>query len=83
MYHHAFTGGEIRSLLHENSFAVREIIPLAALEDREDWQRSGESAAPNLVCGGTFCNLRATGWLILVEALSPVLSRAEAKCYAA
>ncbi len=70
MYHHSFTRGEINSLLRENAFAVREMIPLAPLENQPGNTPFATGDSPGLVCRGLFRNWRATGWLILAEAVS-------------
>ncbi len=72
MYHHSFTRGEIRRLLRNCGFQIREMIPLAPLDDRKTGPTAGGSSGPaELTCRGWFCNLRATGWLILAEASCP------------
>jgi len=67
MYHHSFTRREIKALLCGYGFAVRELIPLAPLNDRD--LSSPESDVPrDLACRGWLRHWRATGWLILAEA---------------
>jgi ubiquinone/menaquinone biosynthesis C-methylase UbiE len=69
MYHHAFTSGEIRRLLHECRFVVQEMIPLAALATGPDLEPPTVCDwPPDLACRGLFQNLRATGWILLAEA---------------
>jgi ubiquinone/menaquinone biosynthesis C-methylase UbiE len=77
MYHHAFTRGEIRCLLEESGFAIREMIPLAPLGDCDGSVRSAARQAPDLVCRGWFRHWRATGWLILAEAVRAESSAAQ------
>jgi ubiquinone/menaquinone biosynthesis C-methylase UbiE len=70
IYHHSFTRTEVKRLLHDCGFTIREMIPLAPLDDRRvSATASGRDGTPDLRCRGRFCNLRATGWLVLVEAL--------------
>jgi ubiquinone/menaquinone biosynthesis C-methylase UbiE len=67
MYHHSFTRREIKALLRRCGFAIRDVIPLAPMDDRD--LGSQESDAPqDLVCRGWLRHWRATGWLILAEA---------------
>lgn len=70
MYHHPFTGGEIRALLNESGFRICEMIPLAA-RDRQESAPTATQAGPtsDLICRGWFRSFRATGWLILAEAI--------------
>jgi SAM-dependent methyltransferase len=68
LYHHAFTPREIRRLLCECRFVVREMIPLAPLDTRADAALpAGHDSSPDLECRGLFPNLRATGWMVLAQ----------------
>jgi ubiquinone/menaquinone biosynthesis C-methylase UbiE len=70
LYHHPFTSVEIRRLLRECEFVDREMIPLAPLDTGSDVAPpTVDDASSNLVCRGLFRNLRATGWMILAEAV--------------
>jgi SAM-dependent methyltransferase len=70
MYHHPFTRGEIRRLLGGCGFTIREMIALAPPDGRnESAAATASEGAPDYRCSGWFCNLRATGWLILLVAL--------------
>jgi ubiquinone/menaquinone biosynthesis C-methylase UbiE len=70
MYHHSFTRSEVKRLLRDCGFKIRETIPLAPLHEREICTTTGAGQhTADLTCRGWFRNLRATGWLILAEAL--------------
>ncbi|MGE5194143.1 MAG: class I SAM-dependent methyltransferase [Deltaproteobacteria bacterium] len=79
MYHHSFTRGELRRLLRDCGFKIREMIPLAPLDDRKVSAAAGlPDRTADLKSRGWFCNLRATGWLVLAETLRSEDSAARA-----
>jgi len=67
MFHHAFSLREVRHLLSDCGFTIRELLPLAPVSGMAQGESGSTDAVPDLICRGWSRNLRATGWLILAE----------------
>jgi hypothetical protein len=58
MAHHAFTLAEVRALLQQGGFEIREVIPL---------DPDAPDVSPQTILRA-FSGVRATGWLVLARA---------------